>query len=190
MVYVFLANGFEETEALVTVDILRRAGYEVLTVGVGSEFIEGSHGITVKADITEDKITPDDTLTAVVLPGGMPGTLGLGESRKVAEFLRFADQKKRVIGAICAAPSVLGEQGYLGGKVATCFPGFEEKLIGATVEKAPCCISDNIVTAAGAGAVFEFAFALVDAIAWQEEKVPFGDFSISEKLEETMQCAR
>lgn len=190
MVYVFLANGFEETEALVTVDVLRRAGYEVITAGVEGEYITGSHGITVKADELVDALIPTDALEAVVLPGGMPGTLGLKGSEKVAEFIRFAYERKKVIGAICAAPSVLGAMGLLRGRVATCYPGFEDELLGATVEKAPCCISDNIVTAKGAGAVFEFSFALVDLIAWHSGKTPFGDFSLSEQLEETMQCVQ
>ena len=190
MVYVFLANGFEETEALVTVDVLRRAGYEVLTVGVGGEFVEGTHGITVKADTTEAMVSPDERLSAVILPGGMPGTLNLKASEKVSEFIRYAADKKKVIGAICAAPSVLGEMGLLRGRVATCYPGFEPSLIGATVEKSPCVVSDNFVTAAGAGAVFEFSFALTDLLAWQEGKTAYGDFSLSEGIEESMQCAR
>ncbi len=190
MVYVFLANGFEETEALVTVDVLRRAGYEVLTVGVGGEYIEGTHKITVKADVREEDISPEAALQAVVLPGGMPGTLGLKASEKVAEFVRFSYENKRVIGAICAAPSVLGAMGLLKGRVATCYPGFEDELSGALVEDTPCCISDNIVTARGAGTVFEFSFALADLISWQSGKTAFGDFSVSEKLEESMQCAR
>ena len=190
MVYLFLANGFEETEALVTVDVLRRAGYPVTTVGIGGSFIEGTHGITVKADKTDSEVSPDESLIAVILPGGMPGTLGLSESEKVAEFIRFADENKKVIGAICAAPSVLGELGILENKTATCYPGFEDKLRGAIVEKAPCVISDNVVTAAGAGAVFEFSFALVDLIAWRQGIKPYGDFSLSEGLEESMQCVR
>ena len=190
MVYVFLANGFEETEALVTVDVLRRAGYEVKTVGVGGEYIAGSHNITVKTDVLEENITPGDELEAVILPGGMPGTLGLKASEKVAEFIRFADENKKVIGAICAAPSVLGAMGLLSGRLATCYPGFEDELVGATVCADPCCISDNIVTAKGAGAVFPFSLALADLIAWSTGKTAFGDFSISEQLEETMQCAQ
>ncbi len=190
MVYVFLANGFEETEALVTVDVFRRAGYKVLTVGVGGEYLTGSHGIEVKADAVESEVCPDSSLEAVVLPGGMPGTLNLKASKKVAEFVNFAAENKKIIGAICAAPSVLGEMGLLNGRVATCYPGFEEKLLGAQVEKAACCISDNIVTAAGAGAVFEFSFALVDIISWNEGKTEYGDFSLSEGIEESMQCVR
>ncbi len=190
MVYVFLANGFEETEALVTVDVLRRAGYEVLTVGVGGKDIAGSHNITVKADVVEGDITPDESLEAVILPGGMPGTLGLKASEQVARFINFAYEHKKVIGAICAAPSVLGAMGLLKGRAATCYPGFEDELIGATICGDLCCISDNIVTAKGAGAVFEFSFALADLIAWNSGKTAFGDFSISEQLEETMQCAQ
>lgn len=190
MIYLFLADGFEETEALVTVDVLRRAEYEIKTVGVGKDTVTGTHGICVKADISEAEVVLDDELEAVILPGGMPGTLNLKGSEKVKEAVLFANENGKTVGAICAAPSVLGEWGLLKGKTATCYPGFEEALVGAEVCDAPCVISDNIVTAKGAGTVFEFSFALVDIIAWREGRVQFGDCSLSSKIEESMQCAR
>ena len=169
MVYVFLANGFEETEALVTVDVLRRAGYEVKTVGVGGEYIAGSHNITVKTDVLEENITPCDELEAVILPGGMPGTLGLKASEKVAEFILFADENKRVIGAICAAPFILGRKGILNGKKATCFPGFENELIGAIVLEDGVVSDGNIVTAKGAGVAWEFGAAIATLTSGKEK---------------------
>ena len=190
MIYLFLADGFEETEALVTVDVLRRAEYEIKTVGVGKDMITGTHGICVKADISDEDIVLDNTLDAVILPGGMPGTLNLKASEIVKKAVLFANGQGKTVGAICAAPSVLGEWGLLAGKTATCYPGFEDALAGAEVCDAPCVISDNIVTAKGAGAVFEFSFALVDIIAWREGRVPFGDCSLSSKIEESMQCVR
>ena len=190
MIYVFLADGFEESEALVTVDVLRRAKYDVKTVGVGGEFITGSHGITVKCDVLSDAVTPTDALEGIVLPGGMPGTTNLDNSAKVGEFVAYAAEKSLVIGAICAAPSILGKRGLLSDRMATCYPGFEKYLEKAFVEDAPVCISDNYVTANGAGSVFGFALALVDMIAWYGGKKPFGDFSLSQELEESMQCAR
>ena len=190
MIYVFLADGFEEAEALVTVDVLRRAGYDVKTVGVTGESVVGAHNITVKSDVLLDDIAPTDSLEAVVLPGGMPGTTNLEKSQKVCDFVRFAAEHGIVIGAICAAPSILGKMGLLEGKVATCYPGFEEFLVGAQKDDAPCCISDNIVTADGAGSVFRFAFALADMVGWYVGRNPYGDFSVSMKLEETMQCGR
>ncbi len=190
MVYVFLANGFEETEALVTVDILRRAGYNVKTVGVGGERIEGAHGITVVADTVDTKLADGDEFSAVVLPGGMPGTINLKENETVKRFIEFAMKDGKVIGAICAAPSILGEWGMLNGKVATCYPGFEDKLVGAVVSDERCCIHDNIVTSRGAGTVFEFSFALADLISWYKGNTPYGDFSVSEAVEESIQCVR
>ncbi len=190
MVYVFLANGFEETEALVTVDMLRRAGYTVRTVGVGGEYIEGAHKITVKADVLETSLRDDDDFSAVVLPGGMPGTLNLKNSEIVKKYITLAAKLGKVIGAICAAPSVLGEMGLLNGKVATCYPGFEEKLEGAIVSDERCCIHDNIVTSRGAGTVFEFSMALADLISWYKGNTPYGDFSVSETVEESIQCGR
>ncbi len=190
MVYVFLADGFEESEALVTVDVLRRAGYTVLTAGVGNEYIKGSHGITVKSDVLAETLIPTDELEAVVLPGGIPGTPNLEKDKTVGEFIDFAAKNKKVLAAICAAPSILGKRGLLKDRVATCYPGFEEHLLGATYESAAVCISDNYVTGEGAGAVFEFSLALCDVIAWHTGKKPFGDFSLSEGLEESMRCVR
>ncbi len=190
MVYVFLANGFEETEALVTVDILRRAGYSVKTVGVGGECITGAHGITVMPDIIDTKLNDSDEFSAVVLPGGMPGTINLKDSKIVKHFIELAVNDGKVVGAICAAPSILGEWGMLNGKVATCYPGFEDKLSGAIVSDECCCIHDNIVTSRGAGTVFEFSFALADLISWYKGRTPYGDFSVSEEVEESIQCVR
>lgn len=190
MIYVFLAEGFEEAEALVTVDVLRRAGYSVTTVGVTGEFVTGAHGITVKADALEKDVTPDDGLEGIVLPGGMPGTTNLEKSERVGEFINYAAQNGRVIGAICAAPSILGKRGLLKSRLATCYPGFEEYLTDAIVDKSPVCISDNYITANGAGSVFEFALSLTDLVAWFNGKTAFGDFSLSKQLEESMQCAR
>ena len=164
MVYLFLANGFEEVEALTPVDVLRRAGVEVTTVGIGGTQVRGSHGITVQADVSETDVTPDD-LTAVILPGGMPGTKNLDASDTVCRFLQAAVEKQAVIGAICAAPSVLGHQGLLQGKRATCFPGFESELTGATVRPDVVVTDGRIITAKGAGAALPFALALAAALA-------------------------
>lgn len=190
MIYLFLADGFEETEALVTVDVLRRAEYGVTTVGVGGEYITGAHGITVKSDVTVDNVSFDEKIEAVVLPGGMPGTLNLEKNEKVISAVESAAKDGAVVGAICAAPSILGKMGLLKGRAATCYPGFEEYLVGAEVVHDSVCISDNVVTANGAGSVFEFAFALADMIAWYTGKKPYGDFSVSERIGESMQCDR
>lgn len=160
MIPVFLANGFEEIEALAVVDILRRANVEVVTVGVGSKTPVGAHGIPVCADITEDALNLE-MISGIVLPGGMPGTTNLEASTVVREAIAFAADRNLLLAAICAAPSILGHFGHLAGKNATCYPGFEKDLKGAFI----CCdgvVTDgNIVTAAGAGVAVDFALALV-----------------------------
>lgn len=164
MIYVFLAEGFEECEALAPVDILRRAGLTVKTVGVGGKTVTGAHGIPVVCDITDTE-TVTENLTAVILPGGMPGTLNLEKSETVQNFIDYAHENDLVIGAICAAPSILGHKGLLENKKATCFTGFEKDLIGATVCDCPVITDGNIITAYGAGAAMEFGFTIVSALS-------------------------
>ncbi|MBO5873210.1 MAG: DJ-1/PfpI family protein [Clostridia bacterium] len=180
MIYVFLADGFEEAEALVTVDILRRAEIDVATVGVGKSLIEGTHGITVTADITTGEFSPDD-MTGVILPGGMPGTTNLEADKIVLSAVKHAYSNNLPVAAICAAPSILGHLGLLKGEKATCYPGFENDLIGAKYVNASAVTSGNIITAKGAGAVFEFGFSIIDYIKGNKE--------VSKNLRETMQCA-
>lgn len=160
MIYLFLANGFEEVEALCPLDLLRRAGLAVTTVGVGGDVIVGAHGIAVQADIP-DTLFRDSKPDMIILPGGMPGTKHLDESRTVDTALRAASANGAPLAAICAAPMVLGKRGYLKGKEATCFPGFEEYLEGATLSKARVVTDGRTVTAAGMGVAMEFGLALV-----------------------------
>lgn len=177
MVYVFLADGFEECEALIPVDILRRGGLNVQTVGVGGKTVSGSHGIPVVCDLTEDEAATDG-LKAIVLPGGMPGTLNLEKNKTVQQFIDFAAQKGLIIGAICAAPSILGHKGLLKGKKATCFPGFEKDLVGAEFSDVPTVRDGNIITAFGAGAAFDFGFELLAEVT--------GDKATAESLSRSM----
>ena len=163
MIYVFLAPGFEEMEALAPVDILRRAEIDVCTVGIGAKAITGSHGITVAADLCDSDAAPDD-MEAVVLPGGMPGTLHLEQSQTVMNFLDYAVKVNAYIAAICAAPSILGHKGLLQGKQAICFPGFENELVGATLSKDPVVVDGKIITAKGAGVAVDFGLALVKCL--------------------------
>lgn len=162
MIYMFLANGFEEVEALCPLDILRRAGLEVTTVGVGSkDMISGAHGITVQADIP-DVMYRDASPDMIILPGGMPGSTNLDESKIVDTALRVAAKRGAYLCAICAAPMVLGKRGYLEGKKAVCYPGFEEYLSGATIPEGESVVRDgNIITAKGMGVAFEFGLELV-----------------------------
>ena len=167
MVYLFLANGFEEIEALCPLDLLRRAGVEVTTVGVGGEMIRGSHGITVQADMP-DTMFADSTPEMVILPGGMPGSKNLDESRVVDTALRVAARKNAYIAAICAAPFVLGKRGLLAGKEAICYPGFEKELAGARISEKKVVRDGKIITAAGMGVALEFGLALVAALKGEE----------------------
>ena len=169
MIHLFLANGFEEVEALFTLDVLRRAGLEVKTVAVGeSKTVIGTHNIPVIADIHEselDSIVPE----AIILPGGMPGTTNLEESTTVVEAIHRAMQSDSLVCAICAAPSILGIMGYLKGKNATCFPGFEEYLDGATIKNERVVKDGNIITSKGMGCAAEFSLAIVEALVSKDK---------------------
>lgn len=163
MIYLFLANGFEEIEALCPLDLLRRAGLEVTTVGIGSEQITGAHGITVQADIP-DGLYADACPDMIILPGGMPGAKNLDESRTVDAAIKAAARRGAFIGAICAAPFILGKRGLLAGKEAICFPGFEKELQGATLSQKRVVRDGSIITAAGMGVALDFGLALVAAL--------------------------
>lgn len=167
MVYLFLANGFEEIEALCPLDLLRRAGVEVTTVGIGGDMIRGAHGITVQADMP-DTMFMDAAPDMIVLPGGMPGSKNLDESRTVDAALKAAARKGTFIAAICAAPMVLGHRDLLNGKEAICFPGFEKELNGAKISDKKVVRDGNIITAAGMGVALEFGLELVSALKGAE----------------------
>lgn len=179
MVYVFLADGFEETEALVPVDVMRRSGIEVRTVGVGKKTVTGSHKITVTADITSDEISLDRSLEMIVLPGGMPGTLNLGNSQDVLKAIKFCSDNNNYIAAICAAPSILGKNGYLNNKEFTCFPGFEDECKGGLYVSEKVVVYDNYITAKGAGVALDFSFELVKLLL---------DEKVASRIKSQMQC--
>ncbi|MBR1832113.1 MAG: DJ-1/PfpI family protein [Ruminiclostridium sp.] len=179
MVLVFLANGFEETEAVAPIDILRRNGQNVITVGIGEEVITSSHDITVVPDVTEADMSLMTDIDMIVLPGGMPGTLNLEKSRTVQDTIDYCAANGKFIGAICAAPSILGKKGLLKGKKATCFPGFEEFLEGADFTGEPVEKDGNIITARGAGVAVEFGLKLVEALSGKPA---------SDKIRESMRC--
>ncbi|MBQ3067829.1 MAG: DJ-1/PfpI family protein [Oscillospiraceae bacterium] len=161
MVYVFLADGFEEVEAITIVDVLRRAKVEVLTVGVGSKTLVGAHNIVVQADIDICELAMDNNIEMIVLPGGMPGVYNLKKSKKVIEMLHYANNNGIYIAAICAAPTILGEQDMLYERQAVCFPGMEEELLGAKVVNSNVVVDGNIVTGKNMEAALEFANTLV-----------------------------
>lgn len=156
MIYVFFADGFEEIEAIATVDVIRRCGLDAVTVGIGSQMIIGSHNMGIVCDVEDKFLQPNSSVDAVVLPGGMPGTLNLEKSEKVQSFIDYAAENSKLICAICAAPSILGHKGLLKGRKATCFPGFEKELEGAEYTGELVCRDGNIITAKGAGAAVKF----------------------------------
>lgn len=169
MIYEFLAPGFEEVEALFPLDLLRRAGLEVQTVGIGGRTVRGAHGISVEADLAEADYDPAAPAEAILLPGGMPGTRHLDESPTVDAALRNAAANGAWLCAICAAPLVLGKRGYLRGLRATCFPGFEEDLLGAAEIGGRVIRDGHTVTAAGAGVAMEFGLELISILKSPEE---------------------
>ena len=175
MIYVFLAQGFEETEAIVPVDCLRRCGKNVSTVGIGDNIITGSHGITVVADIEDKDIILDSSLEMIVLPGGLPGTLNLEKSAAVQSAIDYCICNNLYIGAICAAPSILGHKGLLNGKKAVCFSGYEQELAGAELQNSYAVIDDRIITGRSAGASIDFGIKLVEALISKERSERLGD---------------
>ncbi len=161
-VAVHLAHGFEEIEAISIIDVLRRAEIKVIMVSVVNTLeVEGSHGIKVVADqIFED--VDYKKVDMIVLPGGMPGSLNLDKHEGLRKQILAFNKNNKPLGAICAAPLVLGNLGILEGKKATCYPGFEKYLTGAEITGNPAVISGNIVTAKGAGVAIQFALKIVE----------------------------
>jgi len=164
MIYVFLAHGFEEIEALTVVDILRRASIDVKMVSISNGIsVAGAHNITVQADITMDMVQKDE-MKMLILPGGMPGTDNLEKSQEVIDLITYANDNEKYIAAICAAPKILGKMNILNGKSAVCYPGYEGELIGANISEENVVIDGNIITSKAAGTASSFAFALIEVL--------------------------
>lgn len=178
MVYVFLAEGFEIIEALAPVDMLRRAKIDVKTVGVTGEVVTSSCGIPVKCDMLIDDFDFYG-VEAIVLPGGMPGTLNLEENSIVQGAINNAINTNTLVCAICAAPSILGHKGLLNEKEATCFPGFEDALEGATLSESYVVTDGNIITARGAGVCIDFGLEIVKQIKGEK---------IANEIKSSIQC--
>lgn len=174
MVYVFLANGFEELEALAPVDLLRRAGVEVATVGVGSDEITASHGVTVKTDITSEQIKLNDKLQMIVLPGGMPGADNLENCPEVQAAIDYCSENNKYIAAICAAPKILGHKGLLDGRYCTCFPGYESEMKSAVPNGKSVVVDGSFITAKGAGVSIPFGLKLVEVLASKDKAAALG----------------
>ncbi len=174
MIYMFLANGFEEIEALCPLDLMRRAGLEVATVGIGGYEITGAHGIKVIADYDEEQyaavpLEGEEKINMIFLPGGMPGTLNLANNATVQKAIDDAISQGAYIAAICAAPSILGDRGLLEGKEATCYPGFEDRLTGATLSKHRVVIDGKILTATGMGAALDMGLEIVKIFCGEQK---------------------
>lgn len=167
MVYVLLADGFEEIEALAPVDFLRRSGIPVTTVSLVGTKARGAHGIEVIADENIENVDFSHG-NMILLPGGMPGTTHLDEFPGMTNILATVYENGGYLAAICAAPMVLGKRGYLKGKQAICYPGFEEDLYGAEISQSPVVQDGRIITARSAGVAWEFGYALARILAGKE----------------------
>lgn len=166
MVYLLLENGFEEVEALSCVDILRRGKVDV-KISSEYEYVESNKGVVVKRDCSYDDVNLND-LEMIIIPGGLPGADNLRNNKKVLKLLNFAFENKKYIGAICAAPYILGQLGFLKEKNVTCYPGFEKELVGATVLNEKVVKDDKIITAVGMGASLEFGLKLLETLKGKE----------------------
>lgn len=167
MVYVMLGTGFEEIEALAPVDLMRRAGIEVLTVGINGKIVHGGRGIGVQADITIDQMNLSD-LEMIVLPGGLGGVASIRASQQTLDAVTFAWENDCFVAAICAGPTVLADLGIMEGRRATCFPGQVGNMKNAILEEKAFVRDGKIITGASAGCAVEFGLALIDALRGTE----------------------
>lgn len=171
MVYVILADGFEEIEALMTVDVLRRAGAEVKTVGIMGKDAMGAHGIGVRCDLCADDDKIDMTsCDMLIFPGGMPGAENIDKYEHTGSYIEDVLGHGGFVGAICAAPMILGKRGYLEGKKAVCYPGFEEYLKGALITDTDAVRDGQFVTSRCMGTALSFALLLVECLYGEEKR--------------------
>ena len=168
MVYMLLGTGFEETEAIAPLDLLRRAGVDVLTVGVTGKIVYGSHKIGVEADITIDEMDLTN-LDMIILPGGLGGVASARASLPALDALKFAWENGKFVAAICAGPTVLADLGITDGKNATCYPGCEDGMGSAKMAENAACVRDGkLITGTSAGCAIPFGLALVEALKGKE----------------------
>ncbi len=168
MVYVLLGTGFEETEAITPIDLMRRAGIPVMTVGINGKTVYGGHNIGVEADITISQMDLTD-LEMLVLPGGLGGVASIKASNEAMDAIRFAFENGKWIAAICAAPTILASLGITDGRRATCYPGCEADMGSAIVlENASCTFDGRIITGTSAGCAVPFGLSLIAALKGQQ----------------------
>ena len=163
-----LAEGFEETEAITIIDLLRRAQIETITFSLSEKkLVKGSHDICVQADLTINEIQKEDFF-GIVLPGGMPGSSHLRDSDKIIDFIHYFNSKKLLTAAICAAPIALGKAGILKGISACCYPGFEDQLTDALVSNNGVCVDGNILTGKSLGFAIPFSLEIIKFLVNEE----------------------
>ena len=168
MVYMLLGTGFEETEAIAPLDLLRRAGVEILTVGLNGKVIRGSHGICVEADIEISQLDLTN-LEMIILPGGLGGVASIRACKEAMEAVRFAWENGKYTAAICAGPTVLADLSITDGKNATCYPGCEGQMGTANMVEAAAVTDGKLITGTSAGCAIPFGLALIAALKGQEE---------------------
>lgn len=173
-VYLFLATGFEEVEALTVVDILRRGGVDCQTVSVMRDYdVTSSHMVTVRADLLFDEVDFSDG-QMLVMPGGVPGTPNLKAHAGLAKLIRQYKEEGKDLAAVCAAPTIYGEMGLLEGKNATCFPGMEEGLIGANKLTDNVVCDGQFITSRGMGTCIDFGLTLLARLTDQDKAQEIG----------------
>ena len=169
MVYVLLGTGFEEMEAIAPIDLMRRAGIDVKTVGVTGKTVYGSHGIGVEADILPEEMDPD-AMEMIVLPGGLGGVASTRASKPALDALRYGWDQGRFVAAICAGPTVLADLGITDGRNATCYPGCEGQMGSANMQPGAAAVRDGkLITGTSAGCAIPFALELIRALRGEEK---------------------
>ena len=182
MITVFLANGFEEVEAITPVDIMRRAGLDVRTVSIyDSPMVTGAHKVPIQADMVFCQVDFSQ-VDLIVLPGGLPGSTNLDACEPLCQAIKKHTEGGKPVAAICAAPLVLGHLGLLVGRKATCYPGVEPELTGATCTGAMVEVDGNIITGKGPAAAFEFGYTLVEQLMSPEATLLLRDGMLYSQL--------
>lgn len=164
MVYMLLGTGFEETEAIAPLDLLRRAGIQVMTVGINGKTVYGGHGIGICADITLEEMDLTQ-LDMIILPGGLGGVASISGCQQALDAISFAWENNKFVAAICAGPTVLAKLGITDGKQVTCYPGCEPQMGAAQVLSDKAAVQDgNVITGTSAGCAIPFGLALIAAL--------------------------
>ncbi len=167
MVYVLLGTGFEEMEALAPIDLLRRAGIGVITVGLNGQTVFGGHNIGIQADITVDQMDFSQ-MDMIVLPGGLGGVAAIKGCQRAMDAIRYAHREEKFVAAICAAPTILAQLHITDGIPAVCYPGCEEEMGSAQIMDLPCVRHGNVITGTSAGCATAFALMLIAALKGEE----------------------